>query len=57
LFIFKSLYIYHLILFSKVIICILLNISVKNHEKNFVIRSFRGTYSSVKILKGYILIC
>jgi len=36
MFIFKFLYIYHLILFSKVIICTLLNISVKNHEKILV---------------------
>jgi len=43
MFIFKSSYIYHLILFSKVITCILLNISVKNHEKIFVIRNFKGT--------------
>jgi len=40
LFIFKSLYIYHLIFFSKVIICILLNISVKNHEKIFCHKEF-----------------
>jgi len=57
LFIFKYLYIFHLISFSKVIICLLLNISVKNHEKVFVIKSFRGTCSSGKILKGYFLIC
>ena len=30
---------------------------MKNNEKIFVIRSFRGTCSSVKILKGYILVC
>jgi len=57
LFIFKYLHIYHLILFSKVIICLLLNIYVKIMRKYFVIKSFRGTCSSVKILKGCILIC
>ena len=35
LFIFKYLYIYHLILFSEVIICLLLNIFMNNHEKIF----------------------
>jgi len=42
LFIFKYLYIYHLILFSKVIICLMLNISVKNHEKIFCHKEFQG---------------
>jgi len=40
LFIFKSLCICHLILFSKVIICLLLNISMKNHEKIFCHKEF-----------------
>ena len=40
LFIFKYLYIYHLILISKAIICILLNVSVKNHEKIFCHEEF-----------------
>ena len=34
------LYIFHLILFSKIIICLLLNISVKNHEKVFCHKEF-----------------
>jgi len=55
LFIFKYLYIYHLILISKATICILLNVSVKNHEKTFCHEKFGGTCSSVKILKGNIL--
>jgi len=65
LFILKSLYIYHLILFSKVIICILLNVSMKNNEKYFVIRSFgvhvhlskfcRVTCLFVGMLKGYMV--
>ena len=42
LFIFNSLCKYHLILFSKVIICILLNICVKNHEKIFCNKEFMG---------------
>jgi len=42
LFIFKSLYIYHLILFSKVNTCTLLSISVKNHEKIFCHKEFWG---------------
>ena len=41
LFIFKYWYIYHL-LFSKVNVCILLNISVKNHEKIFCHKDFQG---------------
>jgi len=40
LFIFIYLYIYHFILFSKVIVCLLLNISVKNHEKMFCHKEF-----------------
>jgi len=35
LFISKYLYIYQRILFSKIIICLLLNISVNNHDKIF----------------------
>jgi len=27
-----------------------------NHEKYFVVRNFRGTYSSVEVLKGYMLV-
>jgi len=44
-------------LLSKVIIRLLLNISMNNHEKYFVIRIFRSTCSSVKILRRYMLIC
>jgi len=40
LLIFKSLHIYHLILFSKVTIYVLLNISVKNHKKIFCHKEF-----------------
>jgi len=40
MFIFKYLYMYHLILISKVIICILLNIFVKLHEKIFCHEEF-----------------
>ena len=50
-------YIYHLILFSKVITCLLLNVSVKNHEKILCHKEFKGTCVNVKILKGYILNC
>jgi len=40
LLIFKYLYIYHLLLISKLIIYILLNVSVKNHEKIFCHEEF-----------------
>jgi len=50
LFIFKSLYIYHLILFSK--ICTLLNISVKNHENIFCHKEFMGTCSGGFKVRG-----
>jgi len=42
LFIFKYLHIYHLILFLKVIICLMLNISKNNHEKIFRHEEFQG---------------
>jgi len=45
LFIFKSLYMYHLILISKVSICILLNVSVRYHEKIFCHEEFSGYMS------------
>jgi len=47
---------YQLILLSKVITCLLLNISRNNHEKIFYDKKFRGTYLSVEILMGYMLI-
>jgi len=44
--------------FSKILICLLLNMSMNIIIiKYLVIRNFRVTCSSVKILKGYILIC
>ena len=55
-FISKYLYIHQWILFSKTVICIFLNIPMINHEKYFVVRNFRGTYSSVEVLKGYMLV-
>ena len=53
---YKYIYIYQWILFSKAVICSFLNISVTNHDKMIVIRNFKGTYSSVEMLKGYMLI-
>ena len=40
----------------KAIMCLFLNISVINHDKYLFLRYFRGTCSSVEILKGYMLI-
>jgi len=57
LFFSKYLYIYQLILFQKVITCLLLNISMNNHENILCYKSFSGTCSSVEILKGYMAIC
>jgi len=54
-FISKYLYIYQWILFSKAIVCLLLNISRLIMIKYFVIRNFRGTCSSVEMLKGYMV--
>ena len=53
---YKYLYIYQWILFSKAVICSFLNISLTNHDKIFVIRNFKGTCSSVEMLKGYMLV-
>jgi len=36
---------------------LLLNISMIIMIKYFVIKNFRGTYSSVEMLKGYMIIC
>jgi len=47
----KYLYIHQWKLFSKIIVCLLLNTSMICHDKHFVTRNFRGTCSSFKILK------
>jgi len=58
----KYLYIYQWILFSKTIICFLLNKTIISHGKitakksNYDIeRHFRGTCSSVEMLNGYMV--
>jgi len=40
-------------LFSKNLLCSLLNISMNNHDNLLHHKNFRGTYSSVEMLKGY----
>jgi len=69
LFISKYFCIYQLILFSKIIKCLLLNITLISHDKiigqkpiyaiqrkfrgTFIYLQFRGTCSSIEMRKGY----
>jgi len=66
-FVLKYLYIYQWILFSNIIICLLLIISMNNDDKILTYKilgvhvhlskCWKGTDLSAEILKGYMLIC